>query len=117
MVRKTGYHIAYSTITEDNVIKNSQDIEKNTWILKGNDPNGPFVMGFDSLPWDKNSTIRTAKNVIIIAIIKIIIMVIIKIIMKVTIIKLIVTITMMIMIKITTITTTKRIKITTKTIR
>ena len=30
MVRKTGYHIAYSTITEDNVIKNSQDIEKNT---------------------------------------------------------------------------------------
>ena len=30
MVRKTRYHIEYSNIAEDNVIRNSQDIEKNT---------------------------------------------------------------------------------------
>ena len=33
MVRKTRYHIEYSTITEGTDIRNSQNNEKSTWIL------------------------------------------------------------------------------------
>ena len=30
MFRKTRYHIEYSTVTEDKLIRNSQDIERST---------------------------------------------------------------------------------------
>lgn len=50
MVRKTRYHIEYSTCTQD-IIENSQNIEKSTGMLRKNDPKGLMVMGSD-LPWD-----------------------------------------------------------------
>ena len=60
MVRKTRYQTEYNTIPEDNVIRNSQDIEKSMQILSENDPKGSLVMGFDLLPWDVNLTMPTA---------------------------------------------------------
>ena len=60
IVWKTGYHSEYSTFTEDDIIRNSKDIEKSTWVLKDNDSKGPLVKGFDQLPWDINSALRTA---------------------------------------------------------
>lgn len=54
MIRKTRYHTEYSSFPEDDIIRDSQDIEKIIWELKEIFPVGLFVMGFDSLHWDEN---------------------------------------------------------------
>ena len=53
-------NIEYSNPLEDDIIRNSHDIEKSTRVLKENDSKGPLVMGFDPLPWGVNSAMRTA---------------------------------------------------------
>ena len=57
--KTTVYHTEYSTVTEGNVVKNSQ-VEKNTLILE-NDSKGPFSMSFGPLPCDISLVMRTAK--------------------------------------------------------
>ena len=45
-------YIEYSTIKEDNVIRNSQDIKECTSILMEDDLKGPLTISYDRFPLD-----------------------------------------------------------------
>ena len=60
MIRKSRYHNEYNLIIDDNVIRYSQDFEKNTWFLKKDGSKGALVIGFEPLHWDQISAMRTA---------------------------------------------------------
>ena len=60
MDKENRYLISYRTIAEDNNIRNSQDFEESTWLLKENDCKGSLVIGYDSLPWNVQSAMGSA---------------------------------------------------------